>query len=73
MNDSPDHAESSGSAYRAYFMGSQGRIESAVPIAAENDEDAVRQAQALTHIHAIELWDRGRMMPRLPKHRQADQ
>lgn len=73
FNESPDHSESDGSAYRAYFMGAEGRIVSAVPILASSDEDAVRQAKALTHIDAIELWDRGRIMLRLPKHRQAEQ
>ena len=70
-NQSPDHSESTGSAYRAYLMGAEGKIVSAVPIAADSDQDAVRQAQALTHDDAIELWDRGRVMLRLPKHRQA--
>ena len=53
------------------FDGAEGKIVSAVPIAADSDQDAVRQAQALTHDDAIELWDRGRVMLRLPKHRQA--
>ena len=49
-------------AYRAYLIGNSGRIEAATPLRAENDEDAIEQTRRLVEAHAMELWDRGRLV-----------
>lgn len=47
-------------AYRAYVIGSDGRIETSTYIEAAADEDAIEQARLLVDGQTIELWDRGR-------------
>ena len=49
-------------AYRAYLIGRSGRIEAATPMQAENDEEAIEQTRRLVDAHAMELWDRGRLV-----------
>ena len=50
------------SAYRAYTMNDLGRIDTAQPIQACSDQDAITQARRLLDRHAIEVWDRGRFV-----------
>lgn len=47
-------------AYRAYVIGSDGRIETSTSIEASADDDAIEQARLLVDGQTIELWDRGR-------------
>ena len=54
------------SAYRAYLIGADGRIETASPLEAATDDEAMEQARQLVDGHDIELWDRGRLVVRLP-------
>ena len=61
-NPSPDHSAGTGSVYRAYLIGESGRIARSVAVTAENDTDAIRQAEAINHRGAVELWDRSRVV-----------
>jgi hypothetical protein len=62
----PDHSESASSAYRAYLIGQSGKVEGSVTIFADNDDDATQQARSLAYRFEIELWDRSRVVIRLP-------
>lgn len=53
-------------AYRAYEIGDDGKIERSTPILAQSDDDALAQAQQLVNGRDVELWDRGRLIARLP-------
>lgn len=66
-NPMPDHSASMGPAYRAYLIGAGGRIASKVDVLADTDDEAIRQAEAITHSGAVELWDRGRVVFRHAK------
>jgi uncharacterized membrane-anchored protein len=46
--------------YRAYLIGSDGRIVLRVDLNCDDDEAAKRQAKALVDAHDIELWDGAR-------------
>ena len=65
LTNSIDHTESAGSIYRAYLIGQAGRVESATPIEAATDAEAVEKARQLLDGLAIELWDRSRLVVRL--------
>jgi hypothetical protein len=42
--------------YRAYIMGHDGHILSAVELFGENDDNAKEQARRLVNGHDVELW-----------------
>lgn len=63
-NQVPDHSAGTGSAYRAYLIGDSGRIAGKVDVLASTDEEAIRQARAIQHGGAVELWDRSRIVLR---------
>lgn len=65
-NNRPDHSASSASRYRAYLIGQDGRVSDAVEIDALDDEAAIAQAKDLTRTYEVELWDRSRVVVRLP-------
>ena len=46
--------------YRAYIMGHDGHILSAVELIGENEEAAKEQARKLVDGHDVELWQRER-------------
>ncbi len=57
-------------AYRAYEVGADNRVRSATVIVADSDESAIAEANQVVSEHAVELWDRGRMITRIdPKRR----
>lgn len=59
MNESASQARDV-TAYRAYVIGSDGRIETSTYIEAAADDEAIEQARRLVDGQTIELWDRGR-------------
>lgn len=61
-NQLPDHSPGTESAYRAYLIGQSGKIASSVDVLAANDDEAIRQAEAINHGGAVELWDRSRII-----------
>ena len=65
MPNERDHSEGAASAYRAYLIGDAGRVETATPIDATTDQDAIEQAKQLVDGHLVELWDRTRVVVRL--------
>lgn len=65
-NEQPDHSEGTTSSYRAYLIGRDGRVENAIPVMADNDNDAVAQVLQMNSVYEIELWDRSRVVIRLP-------
>ena len=64
MENSDGGSREKTATYRAYLIGKGDRIENATHILAENDEEAVKQARQLVDGHAVELWDRSRMIAR---------
>lgn len=58
-----------GHAYRAKLMDEGGRIETTVPIAAENDAAALGQVRPLAKTYNVELWDEGKMVQEVPLER----
>lgn len=66
-NQLPDHSAGTESAYRAYLIGQSGKIASSIDVLAASDDDAIRQAEAIDHGGAVELWDRGRVVFRQAK------
>ena len=65
MPNSIDHSQGANSAYRAYVIGDEGRIETSTDILVASDEEAIEQARQLVDDHVVELWDRGRMLIRI--------
>jgi hypothetical protein len=54
------------SPYRVYRLNGVGNIERVELIEAENDEEAVIAGKALNHTATCEIWDRDRLVARLP-------
>lgn len=52
--------------YRLYRLDGAGKIIAADWFEAERDEDALGQARALASDSNCELWERGRLVARLP-------
>lgn len=51
--------------YRLYFLDAEGRIRSRVDLTdLEDDESAIREAEALRQARAAELWERGLIVKR---------
>jgi len=50
--------------YRAYIIGTDGRIRDRVEFFCESDDDAKQRAQQLVDEHAVELWDEARKVAR---------
>lgn len=65
MTKRHDHSEGTSSYYRAYMIGDGGRVETATPLEALDDETAIEQARQLMDGHLIELWDRTRLIAKL--------
>jgi hypothetical protein len=51
--------------YRAYVIGSDNHIRAAKEIEAENDEAAIETVRPMVDGHAIEIWERKRLVIRL--------
>lgn len=47
------------------MIGDGGRVETATPLEAVDDETAIEQARRLMDGHLIELWDRTRLIAKL--------
>lgn len=47
------------------MIGEEGRVETATPLEAVDDESAIEQARQLLNGHLIELWDRTRLIAKL--------
>ncbi len=62
MSFSSSSRYSSEPAYRAFLLDANGRVLKAVIIDALSDEDAVELAYKLVDGHAIELWERERVI-----------
>jgi hypothetical protein len=56
--------------YRAYIIGSDGRIKSFETFVCKDDDDAVAAAERLVDGHDIEVWNGARLVFRLPKMRE---
>ena len=65
MNAPPDHAANTNSYYRAYVIGWNGKFQRAIDLDGPDDETATTQAQQLVDDHAVEVWDRSRMLLRI--------
>lgn len=59
-----------GHAYRAKLMDEGGRIETTVPILAEDDAGALGQVRPLAQSYNVELWDDGKMVQEVPLERR---
>jgi len=55
--------------YRLYCLGGTGHIETAHEIIAGNDEDAIMIARAKKLTVKCELWERGRLVAKIPAHK----
>lgn len=65
MSKQLDHSEGHASYYRAYLIGDGGKVETATPLEAADDETAIEKARQLMDGHLIELWDRTRLIAKL--------
>jgi len=54
-------------AYRMYCLDRAGKIESAVWIAADSDEEAIAYAREKRLPTACEVWDRNRLVAEIPR------
>ncbi len=52
--------------YRLYEIGGDGHIQTFTLVAARTDEEAVEQARNLADGRVVELWERARILLRLP-------
>jgi hypothetical protein len=52
--------------YRAYIVGSDGHFIGFEPIICADDNEATERAKRLLDGHDIEIWNRGRLIARLP-------
>jgi hypothetical protein len=50
--------------YRVYWVNRSGRIVGRTELLCENDEDAIRQAIELAHVHSVELWRKDNFIAR---------
>jgi hypothetical protein len=50
--------------YRAYWVNRSGRIVGRTELLCETDEDAIRQAIELAHVHSVELWRKDKFIAR---------
>jgi hypothetical protein len=57
------------SQYRLYCLNDHGRFTKSHEIDASDDADAVSQARAMKLAVVCELWDRDRMVAKLPPHK----
>ncbi|WP_044536408.1 hypothetical protein [Bradyrhizobium sp. LTSP885] len=57
--------------YRAYVIGSKGRIRRRIDFLCDNDEAARHRAENLVNGHDVELWQLNRMVCELKAKRQA--
>lgn len=51
--------------YRAYFLNREGHVLNVQVFDATDDDQALRHARELKHHHAIEVWQRSRMVNRV--------
>ena len=65
MTGSLDTRPKSTPYYRAYFVGEDDRVQRAIELFAESDDEAATQAQQLVNEQDIEVWDRSRFVVRL--------
>lgn len=59
------------SGYRIYFLNGEGRFMRALELMCRDDEEATSQARELADGHAVELWDRARLVARFERHGSA--
>ena len=52
--------------YRLYRLDGAEKIEAVELIEAETDEDAVKAGRAMNHTATCEIWDRDRLVARIP-------
>ena len=64
MNARPDHSQGVDSRYRVYQIDADGKVASFSEVAAASDQEAGAKAQELVDGHAVELWDRSRLIAR---------
>jgi hypothetical protein len=57
--------------YHLYCLDERGKIHSDEWFDAESDQDAVAKVEAMHKPHACELWDKNRMVARIPAHSEA--
>ncbi len=57
--------------YRLYFLDLASHIKAAVPLACEDDADAIRQVAAKADGRAMELWRRDRLVRAFPREEEA--
>ena len=63
---SPEEPDSPESSYRAYEVDRNDHIVSFTPITAHSDDEAVEKTKAIPDGRVIELWNRDRLVIRLP-------
>ena len=63
LQEMPDSAPS----YRAYLIGEDDRVATFKVILADSDPAAVEQALQFIDQHPVELWDRRRLIAKLPR------
>ncbi len=66
MTVQANNSEGDEPSYRVYEIGEDGKIRTATPISAPTDEDAKAHARRMADGRVVELWDRARMILRLP-------
>ena len=72
FNQMAEVAQSPMLEYRAYSVNRSGRIVGRTYLLCENDEDAIRQAIALAHVHSVELWKKDKFIARFEAFSNAD-
>jgi hypothetical protein len=48
--------------YRAYIIGSEGRVQNRVDLLCDDEAEAIRLAGQLVDRHDVELWQLGRLV-----------
>ncbi len=62
MPNTPFVRKNTEHAYRAFYIDGKGHVLKAAIIDAFNDDEATKLARQLVDAHAIELWDRDRII-----------
>jgi hypothetical protein len=53
--------------YRLYFLDEDGHITNAQAIDCPDDDHALRELERIQHQHAVEIWERARLVGRKDK------
>lgn len=63
----PDHSEGTASSYRVYEIGQDGKVRTSKEVLAASDEAAIQQMRGMQGSgHSFELWDRSRVVIKVP-------